>query len=179
MQTLYRKFYQELKRGWTDEEFRAVCEDVAGVPLKEIFEYASTNIDIDYNKYLGYAGLELEQPVELPDSYLGAIAEDVEGRLILTAIEGDSPAKAAGLAAKDEVRSLDGVKVDAAAFGETVAAKKPGDKIRLAVMRGGKDMEVGITLGHKMQRSFKIIPLANPNALQTAILKDWMRAKLP
>jgi len=35
----------------------------------------------------------------------------------------------------------------------------------------GKDMEVGITLGHKMQRSFKIIPMANPNALQTAILR--------
>ena len=126
MQTLYRKFYKELKRGWTDEEFRAVCENVAGVPLKEIFEYASTTIDIDYNKYLGYAGLELEKPVELPDSYLGAIAEDVEGRLILTAIEGDSPAKAAGLAAKDEVRSLDGVKVDAAAFGESCGGQKAG-----------------------------------------------------
>ena len=58
-----------------------------------------------------------------------------------------------------------------------IAAKKPGDKIRLAVTRAGKDIEVEITLGHKMQRSFKIIPVANPNALQTAILKDWMKAR--
>ena len=94
MQTLYQKYYKQLKRGWTDEEFRQVCENVAGASLKEIFEYASTTKDIDYNKYLGYAGLELEKPVELPDAYLGAIAEDVDGRLIISAIEGDSPARA-------------------------------------------------------------------------------------
>jgi hypothetical protein len=45
------------------------------------------------------------------------------------------------------------------------------------VTRGSKDIEVEITLGHKMQWSFKIIPVANPNALQTAILKDWMKAR--
>jgi len=179
MQTLYRQFYKELKRGWTDEEFRAVCENVAGVPLQEIFEYASTTVDIDYNKYLGYAGLELEKPVELTDPYLGAIAEDVEGRLVLTAIEGSSPGKTAGLAVKDEVRSLEGVKVDAAAFNAGVAAKRPADKIRLVVNRGGKDLEVEVTLGHKLQRSFKIVPITNPDALQVAILKDWMTAKLP
>jgi predicted metalloprotease with PDZ domain len=177
MRTLYQKFYRQLKRGWTDEEFRKVCENVAGASLQEIFEYASTTKDIDYNKYLGYAGLELEKPVELPDAYLGAIAEDLDGRLILSAIEGDSPARAAGLAAKDEVHLLDGIQVDAARLNAGVAAKKPGDRIRLAFTRGSKDMEVEISLGHKLQQSFKIIPVANPSALQTAILKDWMKAR--
>ncbi|GEM_PF-4488277 len=56
-------------RGWTDEEFRAVCENVAGVSLQELFEYASTTKAIDYDKYLGYAGLRLEEPVELPGCF--------------------------------------------------------------------------------------------------------------
>jgi predicted metalloprotease with PDZ domain len=177
MQMLYQKYYKGLKRGWTDNEFRAVCENVAGASLQEIFEYASTTKDIDYNKYLGYAGLELEKPVELPDSNFGAIAEDLDGRLILSAIEGDSPARAAGLVARDEVKALDGARVDAATLNANVAAKKPGDKIRLTVARAGKDMEVEVTLGHKMQKSFKIIPVSSPDALQSAILKDWMKAK--
>jgi hypothetical protein len=49
--------------------------------------------------------------------------------------------------------------------------------IALAVSCGGKDMRVEVTLAHKLQRSFKIVPIANPDALQAAILKDWMRAK--
>ncbi len=177
MQMLYQKYYKRLKRGWTDAEFQSVCESVAGTSLKEIFEYASTTKDIDYDKYLGYAGLALEKPTELPDPYLGAIVEDMESRLIISAIENGSPAQKAGLAAKDEIKSIDDVKVDAAGLNKIVAGKKPGDKIALAVNRGGKDMRVELTLAHKMQQSFKIIPIANPDALQAAILKDWMRAK--
>ena len=72
-------------RSRTDEEFRAVCENVAGVSLQELFEYASTTKAIDYDKYLGYAGLRLEEPVELPDARLGALAEEVEGKLVVAA----------------------------------------------------------------------------------------------
>lgn len=177
MQTLYQKYYKQLKRGWTDAEFRAVCEGAAGTSLKEIFDYASTTMDIDYHKYLGYAGLGLEKPTELPDAYLGAIVEDVNGKLVISAIEGSSPAQQVKLATGDEIRALDGLKVDAAAMNAAIAEKKPGDKIKLAVTLTGKDIEAEVTLGHKMQRSFKIIPIANPDALQSAILKDWMKAK--
>jgi hypothetical protein len=45
------------------------------------------------------------------------------------------------------------------------------------VTRGGRDVEVDVPLAHKMQRSFRIIPIANASALQSAILKDWMKAR--
>jgi len=177
MQTLYQRYYKQLKRGWKDEEFRTVCEEVAGVSLKEIFDYAATTEDIDYNKYLGYAGLELEKPTELADAYLGAIAEDVNGKLVISAIEGNSPASQAKLAAKDEIKMLDGAGIDAAGLNAAIAARKPGDRIRLTVTRGGSDMAIDVNLGHKMQRSFKIVPIVNPDALQSAILKDWTKAR--
>jgi predicted metalloprotease with PDZ domain len=177
MQELYRKHYQELKRGWTDEEFRAVCESVAGVPLQEYFNYASTTNAIDYGKYLGYAGLELEKPAELPDSYLGAVVEDMNGRLVISAVENNSPANQVGLAANDEIKSVDGAKVDASALITLITSKKPGDRLRLAIDRAGRDLSVEVSLGHKLRQSFKIIPIANPNALQSAILKDWMKTK--
>jgi len=59
MRALYQQYYREKKRGFTDDEFREICEKVAGTALPEIFEYASTVKEIDYAKYLGYAGLEL------------------------------------------------------------------------------------------------------------------------
>jgi predicted metalloprotease with PDZ domain len=177
MRTLYQKFYKELKRGWTDAEFQAVCESVAGVPLAEIFEYASTTEEIDYPKYLAYAGLELEKPKELPDPYWGAIAEDKDGKLIISVVEGDSPARQAGLAAQDEIKALDGVKVDAKSLNETLASKKPGDKVQLTVSRADADRDVEVVLGHKMERSFNIHPIANADPLQAAILKDWMKGR--
>ena len=62
MRTLYQQYYKEKKRGFTDEEFQHVCESVAGCPLPEIFEYASTVKEIDYPKYFAYAGLDIEMP---------------------------------------------------------------------------------------------------------------------
>ena len=60
MVRLYREYYQQKKRGFSDAEFRQTCETVAGAPLDEVFSYATTTKDLDYDKYLGYAGLHLE-----------------------------------------------------------------------------------------------------------------------
>ncbi len=60
MRTLYRDFYQQKQRGFTEEEFWAVCAKVAGTPLTEMREYVDTTKEIDYTRYLGYAGLEVD-----------------------------------------------------------------------------------------------------------------------
>jgi predicted metalloprotease with PDZ domain len=60
MRTLYRKYYQKKKRGFTEEELRKVCEQTAGGSLAELFDYIYTTKEPDYNKYLGYAGLAID-----------------------------------------------------------------------------------------------------------------------
>jgi predicted metalloprotease with PDZ domain len=59
MRMLYQRYYLDLDRGFTDAEFQQACETVAGIPLTSEFEYVTTTGDIDYNRYLGYAGLNL------------------------------------------------------------------------------------------------------------------------
>ncbi|MBS1661170.1 MAG: M61 family metallopeptidase [Bacteroidetes bacterium] len=60
MRTVYRVYYQEKKRGFTDAEFRKACEDAAGVALPEIFDYVYTVKEPDYAKYLAYGGLGID-----------------------------------------------------------------------------------------------------------------------
>lgn len=60
MRLLYWRYYKEKGRGITDAEVEQACEEVAGASLKEIFEYIYTTKELDYSKYLGYAGLSLE-----------------------------------------------------------------------------------------------------------------------
>ncbi|MFC0773491.1 M61 family metallopeptidase [Terrimonas alba] len=42
MRTLYKIFYQQKKRGYTETEFRNTCESIAGVSLAEFFDYVYT-----------------------------------------------------------------------------------------------------------------------------------------
>ena len=174
MRALYGTYFKSLGRGWTDAEFKAACEAAARAPLDEVFEYAATTKRVDYAKYLAYAGLELEKPKELPEAYLGAIAEDAGSKLIVAAVEDDSPAGRAGIAAQDEIKALDKAPVTAKALEAALAAKKPGDKTLALVSRGGLDREIEITLAPKPERSFRMRPIGAPDAMQAAILKDWM-----
>jgi predicted metalloprotease with PDZ domain len=59
MRFLYAHYYKKLDRGFTDAEFQQACEITAGVALTEVFEYVYTTRELDYNKYLGYAGLKI------------------------------------------------------------------------------------------------------------------------
>jgi predicted metalloprotease with PDZ domain len=60
MRLLYWRYYKELHRGFTDAEFQQTCETIAGASLAGLFEYVYTTKELDYNTYLGYAGLKLE-----------------------------------------------------------------------------------------------------------------------
>jgi predicted metalloprotease with PDZ domain len=176
MRTLYREYYKEKKRGFTDSEFREVCERLAGCPLAEIFDvYVSTTKDIDYPKYLAYAGLEIDVEPHVGDgAYLGASTREQDGNMIISNVEWDSPAMQAGLSAQDEIIALDGVRVSARTMDEILRQKKPADTIRVFISRGGTVRKVEVVLGKKQERSYSIKPLADPTPLQSEILKSWL-----
>lgn len=176
MRTLYRKFYKEKKRGFTDQEFREVCESEAGGSLSEIFEYASTVKEIDYPRYFAYAGLDIDvQPRELAGAWFGTAAQDQNGNLMIFSVEMDSPALQACLSVQDEIIALDGTRVTSRTMSEMLNSRKSGDKVRVLISRRNAIRELEVVLGKKTERNFRIKPLANPNPLQAAILKDLFR----
>jgi predicted metalloprotease with PDZ domain len=180
MRSLYQKYYRERKRGFTDEEFREECDSAAGTPSSEVFEYANTVKDIDYRKYFGYAGLDIDvTPVALPGAFLGADTQFQDGSLVISGVELDSPAQRGGLMAQDQILALDGTRVNAKSLDEMLKLKKAGDKIQVLVSRRGAVREIDVVLGQKMERSFKIKPTTNPSARQAEILEDWLKQKSP
>lgn len=74
MRTLYREYYQKKKRGFTEAELRKVIEQTAGGPLNELFDYIYTTRELDYNKYLGYAGLTIDNSGQEPTYKITRIA---------------------------------------------------------------------------------------------------------
>jgi len=68
MRLLYRQYYQQKQRGFTEAELQMACEQVAGMSLSSFFEYVYTATALDYAKYLAYAGLKIDkQTLEVKD----------------------------------------------------------------------------------------------------------------
>lgn len=88
IRTLYRTFYQQKQRGFSDEEFQTVCETVAGKPLAEVFEYASTVKDPDYAKYLSYAGPDIDTTLKsVSDTWLGLSIRPKRDSLMVSSVD--------------------------------------------------------------------------------------------
>jgi predicted metalloprotease with PDZ domain len=177
MRTLYGRYYKQLGRGWTDEEFRRACEEAAGTGLAEIFEYASTTKAIDYARHLAFAGLRLDPPRTLPEADFGAIVEDVNGALTVAAVEGGSSAASAGLAAGDVIASLDGASVDAAGLKTAIASRKPGERVRIVLRRAGTERTLEARLDARVERTWRISPVPKPSAPQAAILASLVTGR--
>ena len=60
MRLLYQRYYHELQRGFTEEEFWSACAEVAGEPLTEVRHLVDTTDDIPYDDYLTDAGLRID-----------------------------------------------------------------------------------------------------------------------
>jgi len=177
MRTLYQVYYKEKKRGFTDKEFREVCEKAAGTSLSEIFDiYIPTVQDIDYSKYLGYAGLIIDtNPAEVPGAWLGIDTREDGENLIITRAEWNSPAYNAGLSPQDIIKEINRGKATSDALKNTLNTKNPGDKILLTISHREITNNVEVTLGKNTTRSFDIKPLPNPSPEQAAILAGWMK----
>jgi predicted metalloprotease with PDZ domain len=65
MRYVYWEYYKKLQRGFTDAEFQDACEKVAGISLAGEFEYINTTRELDYNKYLNYAGLKTDRTEDI------------------------------------------------------------------------------------------------------------------
>jgi predicted metalloprotease with PDZ domain len=197
MRELYRKYYQEKKRGFTDAEFRQECESAAAGDLSEVFDYAATTREVNYAKYFALAGLKLDSTVsDASGAYLGVDTQTEElppnltpsgggrggrggapaTRLVVTDIAAGSPAEAAGLKRGDVIVQTDGAAVTLVVLSEALRARKSGDKILLRISRVGTEEEIEATLAGNFARTYKLDPIAEATSAQSAILSSWLRA---
>ena len=172
MRTLYYTYFKKLKRGYTPQEFRKVCEETAGVNLDELFEYASTVKEINYHPYFAYAGLDIDDAwKKQPGAWSGITGKIQKDSLFVTAVEYDSPAWKSGVRVKSKIITIDGQPATLAVLQALSSSKKDGDVVEMVIEKKGKVEKVKVALGAENSRSFEIKPMANPDDLQKAIYK--------
>lgn len=202
MRAMYRKYYLEKKRGFTDAEFRMECENAAGANLTELFAYASTAKAVDYAHYFAMSGLRLDAATadatggfiglytrnqEIPLSEIatgggrgaggGRAAAVPHLKLIVTEVAANSPAAAADLIAGDWIVEVDGAPATARVLNEAINAKSPGGTIRLHVSRAGKDLDVTVAVAPNVKRTYRLEPVEHATPVQSGILTAWLRSE--
>ncbi len=175
MRTLYYDIYKKEDRGYTEREFREICEATAGVPLDEFFGYVYTVQPIDYAKYLGYAGLriDLEEKV-LPGATIGIQAEEKDGKLVVKKVEWNAPAWFEGIRRRQEIIGINGKPASQELLIAISDAARPGEIIRLELAADGAVREVPILFEYQKEIPFTISRMPEPNDLQRAVRQGWL-----
>ncbi len=170
MRQLYKDYYQVKKRGFTEAEFRASAERVAGISLQDIFEYAATTKPVDYSKYFGYAGLTIDsEPKTVTGGWLGIAARPRGDSLVVSSIDYESPAWNAGIR-----RGMTFVSPDRTAVEPVIKTATPGATITLNFRGKGATT---LVLGTRQESSFAIALKSESTNLQKAILDGWLGHK--
>lgn len=177
MRGLYNKYFKELKRGFTDDEFRLLCEQIAGMPMPEIFDYASTTKPIDYPKYLSLAGLSIDTTAHVSSekTYFGASLRMQGNDCVLSNVERNSPAWKAGLGNDDELLTVEGQKAGKELMDYILKTKKAGEVIHLEVQTRDRKHKVEVNLAPMLEKTFRIEKMANATLAQKTLLESWLK----
>jgi len=175
MKYMYQEYYKTLKRGYTDAEFKKGLEKFAGRNLDDFYKkYVYGVADVDYNKYLGYAGYQLtDEAADTNDPSLGIMTANSGGKIFVTSVLRDGSAWVDGINVNDEIVSVDGTPVTDA--NNILANKKAGDKLSLTITRDGLSLVLPVTLLRNALVKYKIETVTTPSAQQLKVRNKWLK----
>ena len=176
MRILYTRYYKQLHRGFTEQEFWNTCESTAGTALTELKSYANTTVAPDYPKYFRYAGLNIDTVIrQRPGVYLGADAVYTDSSFVVRAVEWPYGAWKAGITAGDRITSVNGNAAVNVPLEELLKDKHAGETVTLKVRRKDEVLELPVILSTKTEKDFTITPLKDQTDLQQKIYHSWLR----
>uniref|UniRef100_UPI00404A0CB2 M61 family metallopeptidase n=1 Tax=Daejeonella sp. TaxID=2805397 RepID=UPI00404A0CB2 len=183
MKAMYDQYFVRKSRGYTDAEFKAMAEKIAGKSFDLMYvDYIHGVKTIDYNKYLNYAGLTLiDDAVSAKDAYLGAVTSLKDAKIIIRNVSRQSPAWVGGLNVNDEILAMNDHRINNVSdprlseVDKFIANKGIGDKVRILVNRDSQLLYIDVVLVRNPNHKFRIAPLEAATPAQVAVMKRWLK----
>lgn len=170
--------FAERHRYFTDADLKRIIASLAppAAWVDSFFqEYIYGTTELDYQKYLAYAGLHLVREETLrPDWGIEAI-RNPGGLIQVTSVKPGSNAALAGLASGDILLEINGHVLYASP--QEVLGLRPGEKIKLRVRRGAEVLTVRFNLGSQTTVRYSVEEVPHPTAAQLAIRDGWLYGK--
>jgi predicted metalloprotease with PDZ domain len=139
-------------------------------------EYVNGTAELDYQTYLGYAGLRLERSTR-QGAGLGFLAlRNFEGPARVEWVDRGSDAERAGLRPGDIIVKLNSHRIEGLPQ-EVLGGAKPGSEVKLTVRRGAQNLDLKFRLGRVEETIYTVQedPDATPD--QLVIRESWLTGK--
>ena len=183
MKAMYDEYFVKKARGYTDAEFKAMVEKIAGKSFDSMYaDYIHGVKTIDYNTYLNYAGLALiDDAASANDAYLGAVTTLKDGKIIISKVSRESPAWVGGLNVNDEILSMNDQQINTnsdprlSEVDKFIANKRVGDQVKVVVNRDSQLLNIDVVLVRNPNHKFRIAALETATPAQVAVMKRWLK----
>ncbi len=161
-------------RFFTDDDLKNFIRGLAPVfPVDDFFrDDVSGTAELDYDSYLGYAGLRLvTQPVERSDPGFSAGGGFGEGTVQVDSVEAGSNADRAGLKSGDTIEKLNGKPL---AGTWALDSAKSGESISLDVRRGRRSLSFKFNVGSRPDTDYSVEEIPNASSNQVEVRNGWL-----
>lgn len=176
MRALNQDFAQR-GRFFEDSDLIALAGQLGGAPFdaQTFFrDYVTGTRELDYDRYLGYAGLNLvKETASEPDWGLRAsMGFGGSHNIEVESVDPDSAAADAGLRAGDVITSVNHQPLSVPP--DRLTGVKPGQQVELGIERGSRPLSIKFQLGTSAETQYHIEenPQATPD--QVALRDSWL-----
>lgn len=170
MKSAYQRFYKELNRGFTSDEFKQLLEEMAGENLDSFYaDYIQGTRSVDFNAYLSLAGLKLTENTHNKKADLGIVLnkENIVIKVIRNAAGWTS-----GINVNDEIIAINGYKINN--IESQIAKIEIGREIDLLINRDEKLLTLKVKLLENPIKKFSIKRIDNPSEKQLMVYQKWL-----
>ena len=178
MRLLYSR-YALPKPGFKPEDAIHAASEVAGKDVSDVFRrYISGLEPIPYEQYFALAGIEVTKKVDPDKAWVGIeVKKSDDGHAQIRNVIPGSPAENAGLSNDDVIYAIDSRALEADGVNAQLSSRKPGDTLRITVLRLGEFKEFLVTPTTNPNPTYSLKPMENQTEKQKAIYNSWLGIK--
>ncbi len=154
---VYKKYYLEKNRGFSEDEFKQELIDFIGDEMNDFYAKYIDGTEVpDYNKVFSPIGLNVEYIGESkPD--VGMITRESNGKIIVRRIRSNSSAENAGISVNDEIIGCNGYRVSKKALDAFFKGAKENEVFEILYSRDNQLYSVELVVRNYETPKFKYV----------------------
>jgi predicted metalloprotease with PDZ domain len=169
--------YGATERPVPETAMQQVFEDVAGVPLDDLFDaWIRSAKEIDFAPTLAHVGLVVERSVRTDgaSSSIGARLRSDGGRTIVAIVLRNSAAWRAGIDAGDEILGVGGIRMEGTSAEAALRGRAPGDAVDIVIARDGRLLTKRATLDPPRPDRVRLVAQKDAAPDARAAFASWL-----
>jgi predicted metalloprotease with PDZ domain len=180
MDDAYRILWARFKddgKGIDDATFKSICEDVAGKPLNEIWNYLSTTTPLNIGDYFEPFGVVLKSEYSKPEreksGSFGIYIKKDTTQISTTLSTGSG--YTSGLYTNDEILAINNIRVSSENLKDCMANIPIGESADFLISRDGLIKTISVTAKSLPFDKYYIEKFEHPTPRQKQMFEGWLK----